>query len=383
MPRLVKTDEYLAGFISGRMGVLQAALDTLASDVHLSEREMLNMRNQIDLTDASVRSQHRAIENTRLRPKLNIFEAIVNLSLTELARREQNRGHRPTESEAMRARRLRNDHDLDPYASDGRGEVPLEYWTTVEPGPGPDVLNADDLRRRLDDRRQGRSNYNWSPEQRAQRNLREEALDAVLTYRHQVEEACRRDNDTNNGNREIRGRSSERQSPPIDRHPPPRRRSKLYDSCPSPVNYPMRNLSPMSARSRSSISSYVSQPQEQFSEHRRDVELPPMLDALPYPIDPNDKGLIGLSEIYVRRGQSPEERQRCPQCHEGHRMTRCPVFDRFNLQQRWYSALSYGVCLHCLRPGHSSFTCLMKGACHRCEKRHNSLLCMRHPTQKH
>lgn len=103
------------------MSDLQVMLGMLASDTEFTEFEMQHMRQRIDLNDASVRSQHRDIDNVHLRPKLHIYERTLDLTVNELARRERNRGRRPPESEAMRARRLRTDDDLDAYASDGKG----------------------------------------------------------------------------------------------------------------------------------------------------------------------------------------------------------------------------------------------------------------------
>lgn len=137
MPKVTKTCEYLAGYITANMGELQAILDVSASPANLSETEMQNMRARIDLNDASVRQHHRDIEDRRLRPKLNMYERILELSIEELSRRERHRGRQLPESEAMRARRIRSDEDYAPYASDGQGPVLLEYWTLVNTAPRP------------------------------------------------------------------------------------------------------------------------------------------------------------------------------------------------------------------------------------------------------
>lgn len=87
MPRFSHTDEFLAGYISGKLGELQAMLDVLASPAEMSESKMQNMRRRIDLVDAAVRQQHREIGNPCLRRKLRMYEAVLNLALNELERR--------------------------------------------------------------------------------------------------------------------------------------------------------------------------------------------------------------------------------------------------------------------------------------------------------
>lgn len=298
----MNTGEYLAGFITAKQGELQGILDTLASDAVFSESEMQHMREKIDLIDATVRSQHRDIQDRRLRQRLTIYEQIMDLTVSELARREQNRGRRPPESE------------------------------------GP--MSADDLRRALTERREGR-------------------------YRNEFW-----------GNPiPPSGRQIIRTTPRL----PSPSTMDTDDSSSSTGGRRTRHTSPTSTRSRSSIASYVSTRQTSFDRPQRGVALPPILDQIPYLIDRRDRDLIGRSEFYI---QKPDRHGRCPQCREDHRMYRCGEFLNFNLLDRWYHALIAGVCLNCLRPGHSSFKCIKKGACNRCGTRHNSLLCRRHPANK-
>lgn len=161
----MNSGEFLAGFITSQQTVLQRTLNVLASEEQLTEGEMRRMREDVDLIDASVRRHHRDIHQVRLRPKLTLFERLLDLTLTELTRRERHRGRPVPESEAMRARRLRRDADLDAYASDGQGEVPLESWSLVNPAPQPAPRDAEDLRQILTDRREGRErNTWWSPQ---------------------------------------------------------------------------------------------------------------------------------------------------------------------------------------------------------------------------
>lgn len=111
----------------------------------------------------------------------------------------------------------------------------------------------------------------------------------------------------------------------------------------------------------------------------RCVRLPPMLNEAPFLVHIDDPTLIGRSEVYVRR---TDDRTLCPLCTKEHRMYRCPEFLAGSLRERWHHAINLGVCLNCLRPGHSSFKCQSEGACKRCGTRHNSLLCEHHPCNK-
>lgn len=369
MPRIKNTCEFLAGYIKGRMGELHAMLDTLASDTHLSELEMQHMRQRIDLLDASVRSQHRAIEDRRMRPPLNLYEGILSLALQELTRREQHRGQRPPESDAMRARRLRTDSDLDAYASDGKGEVPFENWTVVDPATNRTHVNADDLRRTLDDRRAGRNQCQWEPMVPANNAL------PIQNENGRIEAepiANQMEVDENQAGLSGLQRIEEPRRSPV------RHRRERNNSSRSSSESPDDRRSINSAWSRSSINSYASSHQTSFTRPQLGIPLPPMLNELPYRIELTDQDLIGRTEIYIQR-QSPENRNRCPQCHHHHRMIRCDTFRNFNLQRRWYAALYHGVCVNCLRGGHSHFRCFKEGACNRCNIRHNSMLCPQHP----
>lgn len=367
MPRLVSNSEYLAGYISGKIHELQSLLEVLASPTELSENEMRNMRTRIDLIDASVRQQHRSISNPQVRPKLNMYEQILELSITELARREKHRGKQPPESDAMRARRIRNDDDYAPYASDGRGPVPLEYWTVVNPAPRRAPVSADDLRLALGNRRSGRDDRdNWATVPNQERPMEREKF-----QRERPKTSPRNDGTEAgpSGIQRIRDQSRSRTSSAMD----------TSEDRHSNIGRHNREDSPGSARSRSSMSSYVSTRQSVFSRAQRGVPLPPISERLPHPINRLDSELIGRSEVYVRRAGSATG---CPMCGRDHRMYRCDEFMKLNLRERWYESLRNGVCLNCLRHGHSSFTCLRPGACNRCGSRHNSLLCPRHPSNR-
>lgn len=374
MPNITQSPEFLAGYILAKMSDLQAILDILASEAPLTESEMRHIRQRIDLIDEAVRRQSGAIHDRRLRPKLTIYENILGLSLRELERRERHRGCRPPESDAMRARRLRVNDDLDGYSSDRRGPTPLEYYTVVSNPPGPVPISAQDLRHALDNRRANPNQHQWP----------QEAIVEPVEPPHQEEPAgpnqlrsvvVRRDE-------EEAGPSGMQRMEVMARSPSPDQLSTDSDSA-STGGGRAREVSPKSYRSRSSIaslggrssvSSYVSAYMMPHTRPRHDVPLPPIRDRNPERLERHDPDLIGRAEIYIRRpGQG------CPMCGEEHRMIRCAPFKQLTLQEKWYYALNGGVCLNCLRWGHSSFRCIQEGACHRCGLRHNSLLCPQNP----
>lgn len=124
-------------------------------------------------------------------------------------------------------------------------------------------------------------------------------------------------------------------------------------------------------------SSYKSEPQMKIRGPIDYVPYPPALSRIPKPLSRNDASYIGNSEVYMNTTQKkPVNGQHtCPKCHGKHRLIRCQLFLRAGLQERWYMALSLGVCLNCLMPCHTSFRCSDGGHCLDCLTRHNTLLC--------
>lgn len=135
-----------------------------------------------------------------------------------------------------------------------------------------------------------------------------------------------------------------------------------------------------SRRSMSSFTSYKSAQQEKFSAPKKGITYPPMAWSLPQSLSKRDPTIIGMSEIYINRIDNDKK---CMICQGRHKMYRCNTMLRAGILERWYIALSKGVCLHCLYPRHSSFTCKELGACNRCGKRHNSILCPSNPRNQH
>lgn len=135
-------------------------------------------------------------------------------------------------------------------------------------------------------------------------------------------------------------------------------------------------MSVSSRKSTASSSSYVSRPQVPRNRRVTGVLYPPMATRCPVDLNPSDPSLIGRDEYYTT---VIPNNGICPLCRGRHKVYRCTMFLRAGLQERWYWALLHGLCLNCLYSKHSSFTCQQDGACPRCGKRHNSLLCPWNP----
>lgn len=101
--------------------------------------------------------------------------------------------------------------------------------------------------------------------------------------------------------------------------------------------------------------------------------LPPFADSCPVRLVITDR-LVGLTELYVQRPRT-NDRLRCPECDRAHPLYACPRMLRASLPERWFIALTVGVCLNCLRYGHSSGRCRNGGDCVPCRRPHNSVLC--------
>lgn len=202
-------------------------------------------------------------------------------------------------------------------------------------GPGPSTSNQPDLRRQLE---RGRELTNFS------------------VQREQV-----RTEWTRMG----RGRGRVIHSRIFVPSPSERSRSRLGDRS-------------STASTASSYASYVSQPMEELSGPVKGRTFPPIRREPPKPLVRNDPGLIGSSEVYVHPPN--DDPHMCPKCETArHKLFQCTSFQRMGLQEKWYTALKLGVCLHCLIRGHSHFTCESPGTCWRCRKRHNSKLCPNNP----
>lgn len=71
----------------------------------------------------------------------------------------------------------------------------------------------------------------------------------------------------------------------------------------------------------------------------------------------------------------------CPVCGEAHNTFKCPKFINMGLTARKQLVKSKNLCNNCLKTGHMSKECYGK-ECHRCNVKHNSLLCNENPQNK-
>lgn len=372
MPRLVATDGFKGGIIYARIQDLNIISAELQKPATLTFAELERIREHIDSLDAAVRSLRRDVIDNEIRKMIRSYEEKCEIVIDLLDRRERNAGRQVEESEAMRAARLR-DPDLDMYASDGTHHVPISSYAVLTSTSRYQPANAQDLREQLNRRREGETLRGFDEpttsdgQQRPRRGHRTSIQDQpAQSHRAPPDEPLY------GGDRYVVAHSARRQreassSSSVVPHQRPRHRSPSVASTVS-----IRTST--SHASAATGSSYRSSQMQHARGPQRDVPLPPFLPELPYPIQAGDQALIGMTEIYAQRAS-----RNCPMCHGDHRMIRCPGFNGLSLVDRWYQALLTGVCLHCLRHGHSSFRCFVEGNCAKCLKPHNSLLCPRNP----
>lgn len=373
----------MVGYISAKMDDLNILLNELESPTPFSRYEMQHMRDRIASIDAAVRAQHKEIESPLVRPKLTQYETMWRIAIDYLSRREDRDGRPVEEHEARRAARWRS-ADMELYASDRRGPVPLEEYRPAD---------ANDLRHILPERSQGGG---WRAldeptTSRGQRRPRhgepilERTLDRAneLRYERRRHESVQQPlyGGAENQRPYVSKRTQNRSDVDSMERPAVRRRSfsELSTTSESSIETPPPSSVRSAISGGSSVSrvSYASSAQRVGSRPMNQVAFPPVRNELPYPIRADDPSLIGVTEIFTHppdRSVAPHLRL-CPLCGEDHRLIRCRQFDGLTLMDRWFQALSLGVCLHCLRRGHSSFTCYLLGSCGHCRKRHNSLLC--------
>lgn len=65
----------------------------------------------------------------------------------------------------------------------------------------------------------------------------------------------------------------------------------------------------------------------------------------------------------------------CSVCKAGHQTFKCPDLVKLSVQHRIDKIRNAKLCLNCLRSGHQATQCPY-GVCRRCNKKHNSLLCL-------
>lgn len=397
MPRFTTSEQWLAGYISGRRDELRRTIDKLRSTTAFSRDEMAHMRSDVLRLDEAVRPQWRDVRPQVVRPMRRQYEELLQLALDELARRERNEGLPSGESAAMYEYRRRSEEpNIEGYESDGRHEQPLEDWTMLVARTGDRADNADDLRRILERRRVTGSIREGEPPR--------PGVPSVVVRPFVPRVALAIGAPLHGGQRAVhaplygddRAGPSRRQSPgaappasaggtrpPEDRCSlSSRGKGKCRPRRPSPTPSTASTCSSRSMatnappRSRRSSTSSV---RSQFSyqsryTHAPGDDAPPIARELPVPIDQHDPSIIGRAELFCH---PPERGAPCVICGSlEHRACHCSEFGAMSLQHRWYRILSAGACLHCLRRGHSSGYCGDRVPC-KCGILHNSLLCNR------
>lgn len=340
MPRIT-SDHFLVGYIRARMAHLRGLVTAMEQDDVINVQRMGKELHEINV---DVQTQARMCRDKDIETVMVEYRSLARMARERyeslLARSDSpTQGFDPNQPSTSNAagaipkkKKKKNKkkkskkpfepEDLDGYRTDNSDPMPVELLAPFIPAQNfqPDNFDADDLRHQLSTR--GRRS-------------------ASVTAR---------------------------------RSPEPEASSTIR----SAVFYPARGSGTRSVISNRSMESYVSSIQQVFSRPQIGVPYPPMGWELPDGaiLSRNDPDIIGMSELYTSRVAT---RGLCALCNGKHKMYRCRRFLNAGLQERWYMVLKKGLCLHCLYPRHSSFTCKEPGACTRCGCRHNSLLCPRNP----
>lgn len=356
MPRFVTTAEYLVGYVSAKMEQFRTLVHRMENRCDFTRSELSYIQQEILDIDLEVQTQGKLVTDTRIKEKMVEYKRLFDLAERWYERRIRELGPESSDVVENFAPATEDDApnqdetqmqfgdvdmslyrepkpsaaDLEPYASDEEGAVQLEYLSKVvvtipyKPIQFPrprDLVETD-------------AGTSESALRQMARQAAEEQR--VLTLRADR----RRDEPIRSAQNGVRSRSEHGRNE--------------------------------SARSQSSVSSYVSTQQETFSQPISGVPYPPIQRTPPIQISRKDPSLIGRTEIFVH---PPAPAKICPICTGYHKMHRCTTVLRAGLQERWFLALRAGVCLNCLLRGHSHYRCQTPGACYRCSKRHNSVLC--------
>lgn len=70
----------------------------------------------------------------------------------------------------------------------------------------------------------------------------------------------------------------------------------------------------------------------------------------------------------------------CPQCNESHKLYSCQNFRNLSVEDRRKLITTASLCFNCFGKGHSATDCKSRYSCHKCRKRHNTLLHFEYPT---
>lgn len=82
-----------------------------------------------------------------------------------------------------------------------------------------------------------------------------------------------------------------------------------------------------------------------------------------------------------QKNEKSNEPRKCKICKEQQTVHRCAKFIKMDINERRKTAKEQNLCYNCLSPSHSSRNCRASN-CKRCDKKHNSLLCIDNPRNK-
>lgn len=447
MPRRMNTPEYIAGFIQAKMMDLEDTRDFLDEFEQLTACELRRTATQVQTNNRTIHEQMNALKGNvewealdkrmaqyerdfndtykyvmRRIDAREAYERAAPVEMTEEPKRdasmlysglgntlamrymasdesllsttdEENTGRAtPPAEEDKRVRNPRKKkklrkEDLDPYATDEDGPMPLECMSIVY-SQRP-KLTKDDLRRRLN--QMSANDRNQAP------SVSLSATPAVvaMTRRVQTQHREREDSPPRARSRSPQASSSGPSSSDCRNEPQPStseavRTHRVF------TREMLRQRSPPSAEVQRSPPRQASLPNPSARQSyvvRQQFELPPgkyegptprFMNACPTRIRQDDPSIVGLTEFYIIRRINYHE---CPMCGSNHKLIYCEEFARRPLIWRWWFALSNGLCLYCLTMGHSHFTCWStdehgSNKCPRCRIRHNSLLCRNSPANR-
>lgn len=378
MPKCTYTAELVVGYILAKMEQMRRIIHRLENQIEFSRQELEHIRTDLQEIATDVDVQVKMVRDDRMGAKLIEYRMLLNQATQQRARRLEALD-KPAETMLVQlqfgevdvamvdgpprqAENVEADQDtMSLYASDNEEPLPLELMSVVKPAPTfepvriesaddnepqPSTSRQADLREQLA-RHQAVASYG------VQRDVREQGRGAGV------------------GHRRGSGRWNGQTRIFVPSRTPEQGRSSNQS----------RSDTATSRSSMSSHASYVWSRQECFDEPIRGRTYPPVLREPPTPLVRKDPKLIGMAEVFTHPPQANPKI--CPICPGGrHKMYRCPVFQRMGLQEKWYTVLKKGVCLHCLIRGHSHFTCDTPGACWRCGTRHNSKLCPKGPSNE-
>lgn len=395
MPKQMYSEELVVGYILAQNDQLRDIIQRLENQEHYTMRELGNLHDQIDGIRKAVNQQLPMANKVNINPILATFNELYRRAMQTRERRVQrlranaqasmlpeSEIHFGTVDPEMVNALSVSVGELQPYTSDNEEPLPLECMSIVRPGndfepisfrpnendePIASTSRQADLREQLND-------WKTRASSGSHRSVKRQNRDGNRSQQDRTEEQDRRSRaevQARNNARQMQVRNVEQgrghRAQVQVRHNGSRRE---YERSRSNIRGQIDAASAMMTRER-----YIPMPQRPLGGPVTNSRpFPPILRRPPTPLVRRDPSLIGSSEVFVHPPQA--DPKICPICPGGrHKLYHCTTFQRMGLQERWYTALKKGVCLHCLIRGHSHFTCKTAGTCQRCGKRHNSKLC--------